>query len=198
VVPIPPPGKSKLRGGAVSFRKFRLCLPGGIERPTLPGDFPESLLEMGTLVILSKLSFKTTGTKIQRTLEFAGFLFCQKTWNFNLKEERFVLPHSFKDLSPSSAGSIALGLKVKNVMEARCWWLTPVILATQEADIRKIPVQSQPGQIVHATSYLKKTLHKKAGGVAQGLGPEFKPQVQVPVPPKKKKKPEYHGSMIAT
>jgi hypothetical protein len=31
---------------------------------------------------------------------------------------------------------------------ARCWWLTPVILATQEAEIRRTVVQSQPGQIV--------------------------------------------------
>jgi hypothetical protein len=31
---------------------------------------------------------------------------------------------------------------------SRCWWLTPVILATQEVEIRKIMVQSQPGQIV--------------------------------------------------
>jgi hypothetical protein len=27
---------------------------------------------------------------------------------------------------------------------ARCWWLTPVILATLEAEIRRIVVQSQP------------------------------------------------------
>jgi hypothetical protein len=32
-----------------------------------------------------------------------------------------------------------------------CWWLTPVILATQEAEIRRIMVRSQPRQIVHET-----------------------------------------------
>jgi hypothetical protein len=32
--------------------------------------------------------------------------------------------------------------------EARCQWLTPVILASQEAEIRRITVRSQPGQIV--------------------------------------------------
>jgi hypothetical protein len=62
-------------------------------------------------------------------------------------------------------------------------WLTPGILATQEAEIRRMVVQSQPGQIVHKT-LSQKTLHKKrAGGVALGEGPEFKPQYY-----KKKKK----------
>jgi hypothetical protein len=41
-------------------------------------------------------------------------------------------------------------------------WLTPVILATQEAEIRRIEFRSQPGQIVHETlSRKKKKNHKK-------------------------------------
>jgi hypothetical protein len=36
-----------------------------------------------------------------------------------------------------------------------------IILATQEAEIRRIVVQSQPGQIVPRDPILKKTLHKK-------------------------------------
>jgi hypothetical protein len=31
------------------------------------------------------------------------------------------------------------------------WWLTPVILATQEAELRKTRVQASPGQIVCGT-----------------------------------------------
>jgi hypothetical protein len=46
----------------------------------------------------------------------------------------------------------------------------------QEAEVRRIGVQNQPGQVVLETSS-QKTLHKnRAGGVAQGEGPEFKPQ----------------------
>jgi hypothetical protein len=40
---------------------------------------------------------------------------------------------------------------VQKVGGARQQWLTPVILATQEAEIRRIMVWSQPGQIVHET-----------------------------------------------
>jgi hypothetical protein len=55
---------------------------------------------------------------------------------------------------------------------ARCWWLMPVVLATQEA-------WSQPGPAVHKTLSWKKTLTKKgwrAGGIAQGVGLEIKSQ----------------------
>jgi hypothetical protein len=54
--------------------------------------------------------------------------------------------------------------------------LTPVILATQEAEIRRITVQSQPRQTVHETLSLKKKSQKRASGVTQGVGPKFKPQ----------------------
>jgi hypothetical protein len=61
---------------------------------------------------------------------------------------------------------------------ARCQWLTPVILATQEEELRRMAVQSQPKQIVCETlSQKKKKNHKKrAGGVAHSVGPEFKSQ----------------------
>jgi hypothetical protein len=62
----------------------------------------------------------------------------------------------------------------------------PVILATQEAEIRRILVQSQPGKIVCKTVSQKKTFMKRTGGVVQGEGPEFKPQNHQ----KKKKKEE--------
>jgi hypothetical protein len=52
----------------------------------------------------------------------------------------------------------------------------PVILTTQEVEIRRIMVQSQPKQIIHETLSQKYPTQKTAGGVDQGEGPEFKPQ----------------------
>jgi hypothetical protein len=46
----------------------------------------------------------------------------------------------------------------KKLHEARCWWLTPVILATQGAEIRRTAVQSQLKR--KARLYLKNTQHK--------------------------------------
>jgi hypothetical protein len=37
-------------------------------------------------------------------------------------------------------------------------------------------VQSQPGQIIRETISKKKKSQKRAGGVVQGIGPEFKSQ----------------------
>jgi hypothetical protein len=53
--------------------------------------------------------------------------------------------------------------------------LTPVIPATQEAEIRRIKFRSQPRQIVCKTLSGKKINTKKSCGVAQDAGPEFKP-----------------------
>jgi hypothetical protein len=51
-------------------------------------------------------------------------------------------------------------LNKKKYRTVRCWWLTPVILATQEAEIKRIKIQSQPQQIVLKT-VSKKNHHKK-------------------------------------
>jgi hypothetical protein len=54
----------------------------------------------------------------------------------------------------------------------------PVTLATQEAEIRRIEARSQPRQIVLKTLFQKIANTKSAGGVAQGVGSEFKQQQQ--------------------
>jgi hypothetical protein len=59
-----------------------------------------------------------------------------------------------------------------------------MFLSTQEAEIRRIAVQSQPEQIVNKILSQKKSSQKRAGEVAQGEGSEFKPQYRQ----KKKKK----------
>jgi hypothetical protein len=58
-------------------------------------------------------------------------------------------------------GSGSLGLQVwnvpRNLAPARKekgnghWCLTPVIPATQESEIRRVTIQSQPGEIIHQT-----------------------------------------------
>jgi hypothetical protein len=53
------------------------------------------------------------------------------------------------------------------VLTAEHWWLMPIILATQEAEIRRIEVQSQPGQIEFLSR--KYPTQKRAGGVVQVL-----------------------------
>jgi hypothetical protein len=65
-----------------------------------------------------------------------------------------------------------------------------VILATQEAEIRRIAVRSQPGKLVRETI----TENWAGGVVAQGEGPEFKPQYCKKK--KKKKQPNTQDSIL--
>jgi hypothetical protein len=46
--------------------------------------------------------------------------------------------------------------------------------STEEAEIRRIMVQCQHGQIVCKTLSQKRPSQKRAGGMAQSVGPEFK------------------------
>jgi hypothetical protein len=82
----------------------------------------------------------------------------------------------------------------KNLSTVRPWWLMSVILATQEAEIRRIMVRSQPWQIVNETLSRKNPSQKRAGGVTQGVGPEVKPHL-IPQKKKKKKESKYNFKM---
>jgi hypothetical protein len=59
----------------------------------------------------------------------------------------------------------------KNEKDAGCLWLMPIILATQKAEIRRTTIQ------------------KRVGRVAQGVGPEFKPQYHKKKKTHKKRSP---------
>jgi hypothetical protein len=63
------------------------------------------------------------------------------------------------------------------------WWLTPLIPTTLEADIRRIPVRSLPGQIAHENLSRKNPSHK---GLVELL--KVKTLSSNPGPPPKKKK----------
>jgi hypothetical protein len=60
---------------------------------------------------------------------------------------------------------------------AGLWWLISVVLATLDAEIRRIVTWSQPRQTVRETLSQKNPIQKRAGGVAQGS----RPWVQTPV-----------------
>jgi hypothetical protein len=60
---------------------------------------------------------------------------------------------------------------LEKVNIAGCQWFTPIILATQGAESRRIAVQSQPRQIVHETRSQKSPSQKRTGGVALSSNP---------------------------
>jgi hypothetical protein len=62
--------------------------------------------------------------------------------------------------------------KAKNHMKKCSRWAP---ITTQEAEIRRTTVQSQPRQIVHETLFQKTHHKRRASGVVQGEGLEFKP-----------------------
>jgi hypothetical protein len=64
---------------------------------------------------------------------------------------------------------------ILSINHAGHWYLTPIILAPQVADSKRITVQRQPRQTVAKTYLEKNPSQKRAGGVAQGVGPAFKP-----------------------
>jgi hypothetical protein len=56
----------------------------------------------------------------------------------------------------------------KRMLYARCWWFMPVILTTQEEEIGRIMVWSQPRQTV-VRPYLKINQHKKGWNNCENL-----------------------------
>jgi hypothetical protein len=66
-------------------------------------------------------------------------------------------------ISHGSQNTKVIDALFENYFEARCQRLTLVILATQEAEIRRITVQSQPRQIVLKTVSRKYLTQKKRG-----------------------------------
>jgi hypothetical protein len=57
------------------------------------------------------------------------------------------------------------------MLQNKKYMTVPIILATQEAELRRIGVRSQPRQTVWETLSQKNPSQKKAGGVAQGVAP---------------------------
>jgi hypothetical protein len=71
-----------------------------------------------------------------------------RSWAWGMAQvvEHLLSSHETLESIPNAVKN-----KAKNKNTGRHWWLTPVIQATEEAEIRRIEVQSQPGQVVQET-----------------------------------------------
>jgi hypothetical protein len=63
------------------------------------------------------------------------------------KKKKKILNFGFSTVNKCSI-SESFKSADKRVDRVTHWWLTPIILATQETEIRRIVVRSQPGQII--------------------------------------------------
>jgi hypothetical protein len=79
-----------------------------------------------------------------------------------------------------------VNLSFKKISWAGCWWLTPEILAIQEAEIQRLMIQSQPRQIVWGTVSQENLSQKKGWWSSSRCRPWVQTSVP-PSPPKKKK-----------
>jgi hypothetical protein len=64
--------------------------------------------------------------------------------------------------SPNKFILLLKEIKIKIIHGAGRQWPVPLIPATQEAEIRRIAVQNQPGQIVHKTQSQKNPSQKRS------------------------------------
>jgi hypothetical protein len=69
-------------------------------------------------------------------------------WKGKLNEQLAELSDGVAVLKVDGTSDVKVNEKTVTVKHQ---WFTPVILATQEAEIRRITVQSQPTPIVHET-----------------------------------------------
>jgi hypothetical protein len=84
--------------------------------------------------------------------------------------------------------------------QQECWWITPVILTTQEVEIKRISVQGQSGQIGLETLSQNYPTQKSASEgtqVVEHLPASIRPWVQTPIlSPSKKIKQKGLGAYL--
>jgi hypothetical protein len=91
-----------------------------------------------------------------------------------------LIPHCKMERLVCFPHKVVGGINSTNT--ARCWWLMPIILASQEAEIRRIEAQSQPWANSSWDPISKKPITEKGWW----SGSRYRPWVQTPALQKKK------------